>query len=690
MKKILTKPEDIKAYGILKPVVRVIFLLAILGTLLSGLTEWYSFYHSTEGGHLRKAVIATAWTIALEGGLRLFVFTAFYMLFESIVEPRAWKVAVLVLSSAAAFFCFNRSLNASIQGSDIYVEQSTQKPDTLKADHSTTLLEDEAAHQKFISDSLKVIADANTTYNESKRKHLSKKDKALTEKKRLRNHKDYDPTPGKFFYNSIKIQSSIIKSANKTVSDLKQTRDETIQDNLDNLRSQLQAAKSQTLLSQAKAETVTDSLNTANSDAYLLLKNSKKGEFEKYIWASLILAVLHAALYFVMLWAAGMRIKFESTEEDDIELKDLANEFWNAWRFRRHAVLSKLLSFMTSKPVVINDIGLNISYASQGANVEIINKKGKKIEVNHEAEPSFSSPTLPTSTSRTVTHELAVAKAEEEETMMNLNTSTPKRVEVTGFRSKKHTAGVKENETVSMPPQILVLQGIIKKLEKEGEGFKKTVADWKSRYDVQKSEAEQAQKHLAQERRKNISLKADNAKLQAQIDKSIEDRLAMIGEFGELKNKYKEVNRKYVESQASATAALSKIISLKEENTRLSQELSETKNKLSQKPETITETVTETIETVRTFDFSKTKQNLKRYIERAGESWTKSREDGIRRYIKDLVQHGYHVEVKDMSTTIDKRYNVGEKQAKVILSTLTKTKKGKEVEYVSAIKVNIS
>ena len=362
MKKYRTKPEDAKAYGIFKPIVTTLFWLSIFGTGLSYLSEWYALYHSTAGNVFQRSLTATLTALVIDGGLRLSIFVSAYMLFEVFKDFKWWKLIMLLVGIGAVYYLFNQSLSISIEGTDKYALKSTEKPDSILPNNTSALLLDEEARNQFLSDSLATTVRINAEFAKNKKALKNKRRAAIQERKRYQNADDYDPT-SKWFADNIKAQTRVVSVINETLKgwDGDKVSAKTLA--IDSLRAIAIETKTVSIAMQRSNQDNADSLNTANHSLYISKLASKKSKYINYVWASLIMGILHALSFFAMLYVSGSEIKFEFTDEDEIELEDLGNQLSNALRFRWYNVRKWALSPIIGGEIEIKSNSLSVKMA---------------------------------------------------------------------------------------------------------------------------------------------------------------------------------------------------------------------------------------------------------------------------------------------------------------------------------------
>lgn len=388
MKVTKTKAQDAKAYGILKPVVKTVLLLSIIGTGISFASEFYAIYNSTEGGHAYKIAVAFSSATFLEGGVRVFIFLSFYMIYEMIQEFKIWKLLVFLVAASAGYFIFNRSLNLSIEGSDTYAKQTTEKPIIIEANHTESKLLQEQARQQFYADSLQIVANVNSEFATIAQNAQVAKREASKEKKRLENDPSNTPE-SKWFPKQIKAQSDIIRESKSVLKNLESNRLSTLENRLNTARAELYKKMSDATSIKKNVEVATDSTNTANTNIYVATIDSRQSEFTKYIWGSMLMSVLHALLYFGMLLASGIRIEYDFTPEDELELPSLSNKFWNAIRLKWYSWKADRISFLTKDKININIDSLDVQMTDNDGNVIIKKNKGSvKKQDGKSTEPN--------------------------------------------------------------------------------------------------------------------------------------------------------------------------------------------------------------------------------------------------------------------------------------------------------------
>lgn len=667
MKSKQSKATNPTAYGALQPFVEGVFLLSLIGSIISLVASCFSIYLNTEGWEWYRWVNGVGGSLFLEGTTRLFIYLSCFMAFLALRAYEHWKVLLAILSAAAGFFFFQRNLNTSMEGSDKFAEIRTEKTDSIFVDHTDANLKAQMATKTFDGDSLNVIARINKEAEQKIIAAKARKSAALKERSRLQNAPDNNGSD--WFVSKIKNQTNIIVSANETIKNINKDKATAVSYSLDSLRGELAKSESEALAMQLNNETKVDSVNQANHDLYLSQLNENKSEFAKYIWAALLLNIIHSVFYFYWLLVSGVTITWEFTKEDDIELPSLYSQLSSAMRFKAYKwKYNRLKKLITGDVEVIVD-GLNVTFMSKEGDVEEHTKEGTYKKKHEKAMMDYSEPE-PLNTSPTpspveeekqeIPFEVAMASSTTKTPSMEFETEQPTPVPAStpvrpiGFHQNNEPPQKRDKPTLTEKD---IDRQVVKRVGEGLEAIKKEFNDTLENY--KKSVLQSFKTQLeTKEREHQQQIRA--LKEQKEMDEKFINQ-----NFKQLRDDLRQANKTI--EQLSQNDNGDKIAKLERDIIQLRQQLNETK------PEPVTNTekvTTHRIETVTEFNPTDTKRTLKKYMTRFEKSWTEAKQNMIEKCTTDLVHHGYHVELewlKSFDVSRTKSYKVGEKKAEITI-----------------------
>lgn len=633
MKIYRTKANDAKAYGFLKPVVFFLFLLSIGGTIVSFLSEYSAIYNTTEGGWWMKTITALLSSAVLEGGVRLCIFVFAYLLFECFREFQLWKLFVMVIALGLGTFLFTRSLNLSIEGTNAYAENTVQKPDTITANNDGALLLESTALSRFQSDSLKELARIETKFAKIKTGLDNSLRQSYNSLKKYQTGYQKEPN-SQWFPQRISATNNNIRDNQKRKKNLSQEKNDSLNLAFAGLRAKALGAKAESQTIQANNQIEADSLNKANAALYAGKLAKKKGEYSKYIWASLLIGLIHSLALFGWLFVSGVEIKYEFTKEDELELPSIRNKIANAVRLKSYNWVNNRFRWLTEGEINIQTAGLSVTYngvestftdnspTPQQQQEGYTNlTEASNIYTQNADSPAFAEAPLPVN---------------EVQPSPPVENNRP-----IGFFQQLGN----QNET----NQNNGSQALNEINHRVGEEFKK-VKEWVN----QASDNLQAQK----EELNKMILQAGQ-----RIDTFSDELSKARNETVLLKNQYNRDKQTWNNEKSQLSQ---KVETLTKRIIRL-----EAKTETVRPPVTIAKTTTNNIETVTQFDATYEKQKVKKYIDRFFNGYTLDREEYLKVGIPQLVHHGYEVAVnwatKSKKVSTKPVYQVGEKKAELTI-----------------------